>query len=91
MPSEAGFSRNQRLGFAAQSNSNLTPFVYVEGGMKLRALLACTAVLLSSPAFGQSTPAKAFDIADVRVSDRVIMAMQDAPRVRRPVTLKSVR
>jgi uncharacterized protein (TIGR03435 family) len=40
--------------------------------MKVRALVACTAVLLSSPAFGQSTPGKAFEIADVRVSDRVI-------------------
>ncbi len=40
--------------------------------MKLRALVASAALLLSSPAFGQSAPAKAFDIADVRVSDRVI-------------------
>jgi len=41
--------------------------------MFLRALLVCTVVLLSIPAFGQSAPGKpAFEIADVRVSDRRI-------------------
>jgi uncharacterized protein (TIGR03435 family) len=38
-----------------------------------RALFVCTVALLSSPAFGQSTPPKpGFEIADVRVSDRQI-------------------
>ena len=42
--------------------------------MILRAILVCTAVVLSViPAFGQSAPAgPAFEIADVRVSDRQI-------------------
>jgi uncharacterized protein (TIGR03435 family) len=42
--------------------------------MILRALLVCTAVVLSVfPAFGQSAPARpTFEIADVRVSDRQI-------------------
>ena len=42
--------------------------------MILRALLVCTAVVLSvTPAFGQSAPAgPAFEVADVRVSDRQI-------------------
>jgi uncharacterized protein (TIGR03435 family) len=41
--------------------------------MFLRALLVCTVGLLSIPAFGQSAPGKpAFEIADVRVSDRQI-------------------
>ena len=39
----------------------------------MRSLLVCTVVLLSIPAFGQSAPAgPAFEIADVRVSDRQI-------------------
>ena len=41
--------------------------------MILRAFVACAVVLLSVPAFGQSTPASPrFEIADVRVSDRQI-------------------
>jgi uncharacterized protein (TIGR03435 family) len=41
--------------------------------MVFRSLLLCTLVLLSSPVFGQSTPARpTFEIADVRVSDRQI-------------------
>ena len=41
--------------------------------MIVRALVACTGVLLSIPAFGQSSPASpTFEIADIRVSDRQI-------------------
>src|SRR5688572_29127436 len=41
--------------------------------MFMRALVVCTLVLVSLPAFGQSTPTRpTFEIADVRVSDRQI-------------------